>query len=111
MRDFNVKLNKDVYPAIRPKEKKTTKKMHTHSQTNEFTSTHIQIVIDTLIKVEVDNLSPILGFENESFDRDLLMFGKNYLESNQDEETSLQTLLECEYQFTIGVQMIEWIDK
>ena len=61
--------------------------------------------------MEVDNLSPILGFENESFDRDLLMFGKNYLESNQDEETSLQTLLECEYQFTIGVQMIEWIDK
>ena len=26
MRNFNVKLNKDVYPAIRPKEKKNNQK-------------------------------------------------------------------------------------
>ena len=49
-------------------------------------------------QVDEECLSPIVGYESESFDRDIYLFGKNYLELSTDEETTLQTLLQCKLQ-------------
>ena len=48
-----------------------------------------------ILQVDEDRLSPLLTYESESFDKDIYLFGKNYLETSMDEETTLQTLLEC----------------